>query len=150
TENGWRMFIQWAREDQTWKLARDTLPLMNPNLGEDIDLQLEKLTLLVHAGEPFDSVAEQWWQLISNHPANMAVNLRWFDVLMDQRRYDDAASVLDVYAQHESAAPQVFCRRVALSCATNNKVAAHEWAARLWQYSGGDAIGSIHYAFDDL
>lgn len=149
-EPGWRMFIAWVEQDNLGKLAREVLPAMPPNLGEDVSLQCDKLEVLLRAGEAFKTIEKQWGELISNFPDSMEVNLRWFDVLIERKKVDDADAVLEIYSQHDATSPQVVCRRVSVAAARKDKDLALAEMERLCQDVVNDAPRSLAYAFGAL
>ena len=147
---GWRAYFAWVEEDGGAEHVRTTVNHLPANLDEDVSLQCDKLALLLATGEPFERISNDWSQLISNFPDSMEVNLRWFEILLDRRMYQQADDVLQVYAQHGADAPQVLARQVALACLRKDRDAALEFSGRLWMHTGGEAGRSAYYAFNAL
>lgn len=146
---GWRTFMNWVQDEGGGIEIRQVLNSLPPNLGEDVSLQCDKLEILLALGHPFDKVANEWQQLISNMPENVEVNLRWIDTLLDRKRIDDADAALQIFAQHGEDRPPVLARSVAVACKRRDIKQALDALERL-AMSPGDPAGSLQYAFREL
>lgn len=109
---GWSVLIQWLNEDKEWEEAAQLLKEVPPQMLTQVSFRLDRLQLLKKAGLDQIVLDTEWDALLRDFPEDAPLALKRYDSLVEDQRYEIAASVLDSILQFEPDNPYILARRV--------------------------------------
>lgn len=110
----WRLLLEWIQEDENWELAKTVLLNVHSVMTQDPDFVCDKLYVLHKAGVASEATEAEWTRLLEDFPENERGHCLRFDLLFQEKRFDEAAQVLTASERYDPDSPYLLTRRIAL------------------------------------
>lgn len=110
----WHLLLEWIQEDKNWKLAKTMLLNVHSVMAQDPDFVCDKLYVLHMAGVSGAATEDEWTRLLADFPENEKCHCLRFDLLMREKRFDEAEKVLTASERYDPDSPYLLTRRTAL------------------------------------